>query len=242
MRCPCACPGHMTTSCMRQSLPLTVFRSTPFFDQLAFCIAGRDMVRARKPATKTSPRRTTGRPPQPKHPSWTEMITECIITTPDGTQNGVSRPALKKFVEFNYQLAMSATTTNQLNRAITAGTEKGNFVLPKGPSGKVKLAPERMKGTSKENAKPASKQAPSAKGCGCSTCEEDGHHDEKVYIQGEERKDDIHQYGRSESGQETFNKACRSKEGYNEGFAIHRCEGKRELYLPRRAGKEQVRN
>lgn len=153
---------------MRPSLPLTVFRSTPFFDQLAFCIAGRDMVRARKPATKTSPRarssrKTTGRPPQPTHPSWTEMITECIITTPDGTQNGVSRPALKKFVKFNYQLAMSATTTNQLNRAITAGTEKGNFVLPKGPSGKVKLAPERMNGTSKENAKPASKRAPSAK-------------------------------------------------------------------------------
>ncbi|KAI6005990.1 hypothetical protein EDD15DRAFT_2215239 [Pisolithus albus] len=45
---------------------------------------------------------------------------------------------------------MSPTTTGQLNRAITVGTEKGNFVLPKGPSGKVKLAPERTTGTPKE--------------------------------------------------------------------------------------------
>ncbi|KAI5996534.1 hypothetical protein EDC04DRAFT_2612785 [Pisolithus marmoratus] len=75
----------------------------------------------------------------------------------------ISRPTLKKFVEFNYQLVMSATTTSQLNSAITVGTEKGNFVLPKGPSGKVKLAPERTIGTSKENAKPASKRPPSAK-------------------------------------------------------------------------------
>ncbi|KAI6039023.1 histone H1 [Pisolithus marmoratus] len=137
---------------------------TAFVDRLAPCTAGRIMVRA-KQSPKTSPRtrlsrKTTGRSRQPTHPSWTEMITECITTTPDGTQNGVSRPTLKKFVEFNYQLVMSATTTSQLNRAITAGTEKGNFVLPKGPSGKVKLAPERTIGTSKE---PASKRPPSAK-------------------------------------------------------------------------------
>ncbi|KAI6036633.1 hypothetical protein BKA83DRAFT_139234 [Pisolithus microcarpus] len=88
------------------------------------------MVRATRSATRTSPRsrssgKTTGRSRRPMHPSWTEMITDCIVTTPDGTQNGVSRPTLKKFVEFNYH-------PGQLNRAITVGTEKGNFVLPKG--------------------------------------------------------------------------------------------------------------
>ncbi|KIK31269.1 hypothetical protein PISMIDRAFT_139234 [Pisolithus microcarpus 441] len=126
------------------------------------------MVRATRSATRTSPRsrssgKTTGRSRRPMHPSWTEMITDCIVTTPDGTQNGVSRPTLKKFVEFNYHLVMSPTTTGQLNRAITVGTEKGNFVLPKGPSGKVKLAPERTTGTPKENAKQNSKRVSSAK-------------------------------------------------------------------------------
>ncbi|KAI6111473.1 hypothetical protein EV401DRAFT_2212041 [Pisolithus croceorrhizus] len=134
------------------------------------------MVRATRSATRASPRsrssrKTTGRSHQPPHPSWTEMITECIITTPDGAQNGVSRPTLKKarpyyfsFVEFNYHLVMTATTTSQLNHAITAGKEKGDFVLPKGPSGKVKLAPERTTGRPKEEtAKPTPKRVPSTK-------------------------------------------------------------------------------
>ena len=37
---------------------------------------------------------------------------------------------------------MSGLNLSQLNRAITSGTEGGIFVLPKGPSGKVKLAPK----------------------------------------------------------------------------------------------------
>ncbi|KAG6337213.1 hypothetical protein ID866_1885 [Astraeus odoratus] len=38
---------------------------------------------------------------------------------------------------------MTAAATSQLNRAITSGTERGHFALPKGPSGKVKLAPNK---------------------------------------------------------------------------------------------------
>ncbi|KAI6109144.1 hypothetical protein EDD16DRAFT_1615739 [Pisolithus croceorrhizus] len=106
------------------------------------------MVRATRSATRASPRsrssrKTTERSHQPPHPPWTEMITECIITTPDGTQNGVSRPTLKKFVEFNYHLVMTATTTSQLNHAITAGKENGDFVLPKGGSTKSNRALNR---------------------------------------------------------------------------------------------------
>ena len=37
---------------------------------------------------------------------------------------------------------MSGTNLSQLNRAIASGTDGGIFVLPKGPSGKVKLAPK----------------------------------------------------------------------------------------------------
>lgn len=35
-----------------------------------------------------------------------------------------------------------------LNRAIAHGAEKGDFVLPKGPSGKVRLAPKVKANTS----------------------------------------------------------------------------------------------
>lgn len=35
---------------------------------------------------------------------------------------------------------MTGLNLSQLNRAITSGTEGGIFLLPKGPSGKVKLA------------------------------------------------------------------------------------------------------
>ena len=38
----------------------------------------------------------------------------------------------------------------QLNRAIASGTEGGLFLLPKGPSGKVKLAPKAKADASKE--------------------------------------------------------------------------------------------
>ncbi|KAF8136306.1 hypothetical protein EV363DRAFT_1319249 [Boletus edulis] len=88
------------------------------------------------------------------HPPWSDMITECIVTTPDGTRHGVSRPAIKKFVDSKYHLTMNAAAASQLNRAITHGMVSGNFVLPKGPSGKVKLAPKRVGEIAKENKKP----------------------------------------------------------------------------------------
>ena len=39
----------------------------------------------------------------------------------------------------------SASNLHQLNLALTRGAEKETFVFPKGPSGKVKLAPKRPK-------------------------------------------------------------------------------------------------
>lgn len=38
--------------------------------------------------------------------------------------------------------ATTAVNNSLLNRAITNGAEDGTFALPKGPSGKVKLAPK----------------------------------------------------------------------------------------------------
>ncbi|KAG2116525.1 uncharacterized protein F5147DRAFT_347348 [Suillus discolor] len=99
------------------------------------------------------------------HPPWIDMITECITTTPDGTRHGVSRPAIKKFIDSKYHLEINPLASSQLNRAIHHGADKGTFVLPKGPSGKVKLAPPSRRQTeaAKENAKPGSKRSTAAK-------------------------------------------------------------------------------
>lgn len=41
-----------------------------------------------------------------------------------------------------YDVEMNGTDTYQLKHAISSGTDEGLFALPKGPSGKVKLAPK----------------------------------------------------------------------------------------------------
>ncbi len=48
----------------------------------------------------------------------------------------------RQFVESKYHIDLTVAAASQLNRAITHGSEKGIFVLPKGASGKVKLAPK----------------------------------------------------------------------------------------------------
>lgn len=37
-----------------------------------------------------------------------------------------------QFVETKYKVELNATAASQLNRAITLGSERGTFVLPKG--------------------------------------------------------------------------------------------------------------
>jgi len=49
-----------------------------------------------------------------------------------------------QYAEEKYRLDMtSASNLHQLNLALSRGAEKETFVFPKGPSGKVKLAPRR---------------------------------------------------------------------------------------------------
>ncbi|ETW85454.1 hypothetical protein HETIRDRAFT_246587, partial [Heterobasidion irregulare TC 32-1] len=87
------------------------------------------------------------------HPSWVDMVKECITAHPDDARHGVSRPTIKKFVEIKYKIYPNQTSNSQLARAITHGAEKGIFVLPKGPSGKIKLPPKGSSPheTTKEN-------------------------------------------------------------------------------------------
>ncbi|KAH7889749.1 hypothetical protein F5I97DRAFT_1847016 [Phlebopus sp. FC_14] len=123
---------------------------------------------AKKSTAKAAPgaistEKAAPRSHHPTHPSWIDMITECITATEDGTRHGVSRPTIKKFVDSKYRLPMNAAGASQLNRAITHGASKGYFVLPKGPSGKVKLAPKKLSEPMKENTKPSSKHSTIAK-------------------------------------------------------------------------------
>ncbi|KAG6919987.1 hypothetical protein DXG01_013336 [Tephrocybe rancida] len=101
------------------------------------------------------------------HPSWKEIVTECIVNNKEDTRQGVSRSTIKKYAEETYHLESTAANIYQLNRAITTGAEAGIFSLPKGPSGKVKLAAKAKvaAGGAKENSKPPSKTAakPAAK-------------------------------------------------------------------------------
>jgi histone H1/5 len=95
------------------------------------------------------------------HPSWADMIRECIAAHPTEARSGVSRPTIKKYVELKYNIKIDATAASQLNRAIAHGSEKGIFVLPKGPSGKVKLPPKSRPEHSKENIEAAPAKKPS---------------------------------------------------------------------------------
>ncbi|KAJ7793737.1 hypothetical protein B0H14DRAFT_3159464 [Mycena olivaceomarginata] len=49
---------------------------------------------------------------------------------------------LSLFAETKYKLSIGAAQNTQLSKALVAGSEKIIFVLPKGPSGRVKLAPK----------------------------------------------------------------------------------------------------
>ncbi|KAJ7273532.1 hypothetical protein B0H12DRAFT_1228379 [Mycena haematopus] len=89
------------------------------------------------------------------HPTWKEIIKECIVAT--GGRQGVSRSALKKFAEDQYGLDATPAHVSLLNRALASLVEDGECVLPKGPSGCVKLASKTPRDSSKENAKPVSK-------------------------------------------------------------------------------------
>ncbi|KNZ75464.1 Histone H1 [Termitomyces sp. J132] len=97
------------------------------------------------------------------HPSWVDMIKDCIAQNPEDARSGVSRQQIKKYVEDKYKLEIGPAQTTQLSRTLATWSEKGVFVLPKttfsGPSGRVKLAPKSRRADSsdsKEN-KPATK-------------------------------------------------------------------------------------
>ncbi|KAJ7273558.1 hypothetical protein B0H12DRAFT_498165 [Mycena haematopus] len=128
------------------------------------------MSTVKKPASPAKPPKKAA--PKAKaalsHPTWVDMIKECIASHPEDARQGVSRPQIKKFVETKYKLSIGTAQNTQLSKALAAGSEKKIFVLPKGPSGRVKLAPKvkPADASTKENKstkpKPAAKTAKTA--------------------------------------------------------------------------------
>lgn len=101
----------------------------------------------------------------PAHPPFIDMVKEAIIDSKERT--GISRASIKKFLEIKYKMDVNAHVISSLNRAIKTGTDKNVFSLPKGPSGKVKLAPKIPSDISaKENANPTPRTTTTKKAAG----------------------------------------------------------------------------
>ncbi|KAK7043634.1 hypothetical protein VNI00_008245 [Paramarasmius palmivorus] len=115
---------------------------------------------AAKPKTTKSTTTKASKSKTPAaHPSWKDIVKECIIANKEDSRIGVSRATIKKYAEDKYKLEFNPTNTYNLSRAISNGADSGIFVLPKGPSGRVKLAPKNKTPETKENSTPAPAKA-----------------------------------------------------------------------------------
>lgn len=92
------------------------------------------------------------------------MIKEAILAHPEESRSGIGRPTIKKFIQTKHPKTAAvpeAQFKNLVSKAITKGAEKNLFLLPKGPSGKVKLAPSvKATAAKKPAAPPVAKKAP----------------------------------------------------------------------------------
>ncbi|KAI8447849.1 hypothetical protein BY996DRAFT_6420486 [Phakopsora pachyrhizi] len=101
---------------------------------------------SKKPASSTTKKVTAPKKPSAtkssgdNKPSFEEMIKDAIVNDKENVRLGVSRPAIKKYLAIRYKVIETPSNNVRLNKAIQKGAEKGVFFLPKGASGKVKLA------------------------------------------------------------------------------------------------------
>ncbi|OAV85461.1 hypothetical protein PTTG_30507, partial [Puccinia triticina 1-1 BBBD Race 1] len=88
-----------------------------------------------------------------------DMIKDAIKNDKENLRGGVSRPAIKKYLAFRFKVLDTPANIARLNKAIAQGAEKGVFALPKGASGKVKLAKPVKPVSEVKEPKPAPKAA-----------------------------------------------------------------------------------
>ena len=96
-----------------------------------------------KSAVATAPAKKSTSSRKPSSMTYEDMIIEAIISYGEEGRSGLGRPTLKKVILAKHpdtgKLPLSSFSTH-LNSAIVRGKDKGVFLLPKGVSGKVKLA------------------------------------------------------------------------------------------------------
>lgn len=100
-----------------------------------------------------------------------EMIVAAIAAHPEDARQGISRPTIKKYLHAKYpdtQKVPEASFNNHIAKAIAKGAETKVFSLPKGISGRVKMAPkDQQPKPAKKAAAPkkpaAAKKTPSTK-------------------------------------------------------------------------------
>ncbi|GAA6001777.1 hypothetical protein JCM10207_002315 [Rhodosporidiobolus poonsookiae] len=93
------------------------------------------------------------------HPPYAEMIQEAIENEGDN-KGEASRPAIKKYILNNFDIDETGAFDSYIAAAIRRGADNGIFSLPKGPSGKVKLADEDDKPSGKSRSTPAGNKKP----------------------------------------------------------------------------------
>ncbi|CAO1626215.1 unnamed protein product [Parajaminaea phylloscopi] len=97
--------------------------------------------------------------------SYLEMVKEAIAAHPADARNGISRPTIKKFIQAKHPdtgKVPEASFNKFISKAIARGAETKALVLPKGASGKVKLAPKADKAAPKKPKAPAAPKAEAA--------------------------------------------------------------------------------
>ena len=114
--------------------------------------------------TDTEPKKKSESPsPATGGKTYKELIIEGIIAS--NSRKGATRPALKKYIKEHYKaVGESPQFDHYFNQALKKGVASGEFELPKGPSGTVKLA-------KKKSASPS----PSAAGSKVSKVTKPGH-------------------------------------------------------------------
>lgn len=95
------------------------------------------------------------------------MIKEAILAHPADARAGIGRATIKKYIQSHHPetaKGSEASFNTRVNQAITRGAEKKTFLLPKGPSGKVKLAPKaKVEKKAPAAKKPAAKKVAAKK-------------------------------------------------------------------------------
>ncbi|TGO64348.1 hypothetical protein BOTNAR_0089g00370 [Botryotinia narcissicola] len=96
------------------------------------------------------------------HASYQDMIIDAIINLKE--RNGSSRIQLKKYLKANNKINAGDSMFDSLfNRALKNGVAKEVFIMPKGSSGTVKLAPKAKKAPAEKAPKKATEKKAAVK-------------------------------------------------------------------------------